>query len=60
MSDTVRAVVMPGPQMSCHQARFRWRELITREYELAEAGQALKDMARLSVVKALIRPPRVD
>jgi len=46
--------------MARHNARFRWRELITREYELTEAGQALEDMARLSVVKALIRPPRVD
>lgn len=46
--------------MARHNPRFRWRELITREYQFAEAGQALEDMARLSVVKALIRPPRVD
>jgi L-iditol 2-dehydrogenase len=46
--------------MARHNARFRWRELISREYELADAGQALEDMARLSVVKALIRPPHVD
>jgi threonine dehydrogenase-like Zn-dependent dehydrogenase len=42
--------------MRRHDARFRWRELVTREYSLAEAGQALQDMERLSVVKALIRP----
>ena len=42
--------------MARHNARFRWRELITREYRLAEAGQALADMERLSVVKALVRP----
>ena len=42
--------------MARHNARFRWRELVTREYGLAEAGQALADMERLAVVKALIRP----
>lgn len=42
--------------MARHRARFRWRELITREYPLAEAGRALEDMERLAVVKALIRP----
>ncbi|MFY9552258.1 MAG: zinc-binding dehydrogenase, partial [Thermoanaerobaculia bacterium] len=42
--------------MARHNARFRWRELITREYPLADAGQALSDMERLEVVKALIRP----
>lgn len=47
-----RALVM----MRQHQGRFRWRELITREYTLAQAGQALRDMETLSVVKALIRP----
>lgn len=39
-----------------HAGRFRWRELVTREYTLAEAGQALADMERLAVVKAVIRP----
>jgi threonine dehydrogenase-like Zn-dependent dehydrogenase len=39
-----------------HRERFRWRELITREYTLAEAGRALEDMERLAVVKALVRP----
>jgi threonine dehydrogenase-like Zn-dependent dehydrogenase len=39
-----------------HRDRFRWRDLITAEYALAEAGRALEDMARLAVVKALIRP----
>jgi threonine dehydrogenase-like Zn-dependent dehydrogenase len=42
--------------MSKHRARFRWRELVTREYPLAEAGRALQDMEQLSVVKAVIRP----
>jgi threonine dehydrogenase-like Zn-dependent dehydrogenase len=39
-----------------HRDRFRWRDLITAEYALAEAGRALEDMAQLAVVKALIRP----
>ncbi len=42
--------------MAAHDARFRWRELVTREYPLAEAGRALADMERLAVVKAVIRP----
>lgn len=42
--------------MARHKDRFRWRELVTREYALAEAGQALADMERLAVVKAVIRP----
>lgn len=46
--------------MARHNARFRWRELVSRQYELEEAGRALEDMARLSVVKALIRPGRGD
>lgn len=47
-----RAVVL----MARHNARFRWRDLITCEYRLADAAQALDDMAQLRVVKALIRP----
>jgi L-iditol 2-dehydrogenase len=42
--------------MARHNQRFRWREMITREYALDEAEQALQDMAGFSVVKALIRP----
>jgi len=42
--------------MARHNARFRWRELVTREYPLEKAGEALADMEKLSVVKALIRP----
>lgn len=42
--------------MAKHDARFRWRELVTREYPLEEAARALSDMESLSVVKALIRP----
>ena len=44
--------------MARHSARFRWRELVTREYSLAQAQEALEDMERLAVVKALIRPGR--
>ncbi|MGH9366078.1 MAG: zinc-binding dehydrogenase [Thermoanaerobaculia bacterium] len=42
--------------MARHRERFRWRELVTREYPLEEAGQALADMEGLGVVKAVIRP----
>src|SRR5262245_26110191 len=42
--------------MARHNTRFRWRELVTREYPLAKAQEALEDMERLSVVKALVRP----
>jgi L-iditol 2-dehydrogenase len=44
--------------MARHNTRFRWRELITREYTLERAGEALEDMESLSVIKALIRPER--
>jgi L-iditol 2-dehydrogenase len=47
-----RALAMMGK----HRERFRWRDLVTREYALGEAGQALEDMERLRVVKAVIRP----
>ncbi len=42
--------------MAKHRARFRWRDLVTREYSLDEAPRALAEMERLGVVKALIRP----
>jgi L-iditol 2-dehydrogenase len=42
--------------MARHRKRFRWRDLVTREYTLAEAGQALADMEGLAVVKAVLRP----
>jgi len=42
--------------MARHNARFRWRDLVTREYRLDEAPRALEDMERLAVVKAVIRP----
>jgi threonine dehydrogenase-like Zn-dependent dehydrogenase len=42
--------------MARHNSRFRWRDLVTREYPLERAGEALADMEKLSVVKALIRP----
>ncbi len=42
--------------MARHKDRFRWRDLVTREYPLARAQEALEDMERLVVVKALIRP----
>jgi len=47
-----RAIAM----MARHRDRFRWRELVTREYTLEKAGEALADMEALRVVKALIRP----
>ena len=47
-----RALAMMGK----HRERFRWRELVTREYALGEAGQALADMEAMRVVKAVIRP----
>ena len=47
--------------MARHNARFRWRDLITREYRLSEAGAALEDMEKLAVVKAVLRPnPKSD
>jgi len=42
--------------MASHNACFRWRDFITREYRLKDAGQALEDMERLAVVKAVLRP----
>ena len=42
--------------MARHNARFRWRDLVTREYRLDEAARALEDMEHLAVVKAVIRP----
>jgi len=42
--------------MARHRDRFRWRELISREYRLADAGRALADMAARTVIKAAIRP----
>jgi L-iditol 2-dehydrogenase len=44
--------------MARHNARLRWRELVTREYGLEQAQEALEDMEALKVVKALIRPRR--
>ena len=44
--------------MARHNGRFRWRELVTREYTLADASRALEDMEKLAVVKALLRPDR--
>lgn len=41
--------------MARHRDRFRWRELVTREYTLAEAGRALADMEGLAVVKAVLK-----
>jgi threonine dehydrogenase-like Zn-dependent dehydrogenase len=42
--------------MARHNDRFRWRDLVTREYRLEEASQALEDMEGLAVVKAVLRP----
>lgn len=42
--------------MARHRERFRWDELVTRDYALEEAAEALSDMEALSVVKAVIGP----
>jgi threonine dehydrogenase-like Zn-dependent dehydrogenase len=42
--------------MAQNRTRFAWSSLVTREYALADAGQALQDMEAQAVVKALIRP----
>jgi L-iditol 2-dehydrogenase len=42
--------------MARHKRRFPWRELVTREYALKDAGRALADMEQLAVVKAVLRP----
>ena len=42
--------------MARHVRRFAWRDLVTRQYALEDAGRALADMERLAVVKALVRP----
>jgi L-iditol 2-dehydrogenase len=42
--------------MARHVRRFPWRELVTRQYALEDAGRALADMEGLAVVKALVRP----
>jgi L-iditol 2-dehydrogenase len=42
--------------MARHDARFRWADLVTRRYALAEAGEALSAMEKLAVVKAVIAP----
>jgi L-iditol 2-dehydrogenase len=41
-----------------HDARLGWRRLVSREYPLDGAGDALGAMAALQVVKAVIRPSR--
>jgi D-arabinose 1-dehydrogenase-like Zn-dependent alcohol dehydrogenase len=42
--------------MARHDARLGWSRLVSREYPLERAAEALDDMERLAVVKALIRP----
>ena len=42
--------------MAKHRARFRWSALVTCEYPLARADEALDDMEAMRVTKALIRP----
>jgi threonine dehydrogenase-like Zn-dependent dehydrogenase len=39
-----------------HDRRLGWRRLVSREYPLERAGEALAAMAALEVVKAVIRP----
>ena len=42
--------------MARHDRRLRWRRLVSREYPLEQAADALAAMERLEVVKAVIRP----
>jgi threonine dehydrogenase-like Zn-dependent dehydrogenase len=42
--------------MARHDRRLGWRRLVTREYALDRAGEALLAMERLEVVKAVVRP----
>ncbi len=42
--------------MAKHHRRFPWTEMISREYSLDEAEEALRDVQSLSVTKALIAP----
>lgn len=42
--------------MAIHDGRLRWRRMVSREYALEDAGQALAAMERLEVVKAVVRP----
>ena len=42
--------------MAKHRERFRWRELITRSTAWPTRPRRSRDMERLAVVKALIRP----
>jgi L-iditol 2-dehydrogenase len=42
--------------MARHDARLGWRRLVSREYPLDGAGEALAAMERLEVMKAVIRP----
>lgn len=42
--------------MARHRARFDWASLVSAEYDLTRAGEALGDMEALRVVKAVIRP----
>jgi L-iditol 2-dehydrogenase len=42
--------------MARHDRRLGWRRLVSREYALASAADALGAMERLEVVKAVIRP----
>lgn len=47
-----RALLM----MARHAERFRFEQLISREYPLSRAAEALDDMEQARVVKALVRP----
>jgi threonine dehydrogenase-like Zn-dependent dehydrogenase len=42
--------------MARQRDRFRWRDLVTREYRLGEAQLALQHMESFSVGKAVLRP----
>lgn len=42
--------------MARHDARLGWRRLVTKEYPLDDAAEALAAMERMDVVKAVLRP----
>jgi hypothetical protein len=42
--------------MARYGSQFPWDKMISAEYSLDQAGQALADVEGLKVVKALIRP----
>jgi threonine dehydrogenase-like Zn-dependent dehydrogenase len=44
--------------MARHAGRIDWKRLVSREYPLDRAGEALAAMERMEVVKAVLRVAR--